>query len=192
MMEGRRLFMDADVEQRAAAVAGGDGGDGGAAVERVRTFGWADPVETARIGRTLDGMAYLRAMRDGALPPPPIISLMNFSLLEVDEGRVVIAAEPAEYHYNPIGVVHGGMAATLLDSAMGCAVQSLLPAQVGWTTIELKVNYIRAMTRETGLVRCEGKVIHLGGKIATAEGRVTDAAGKLYAHATTTCMSMRG
>jgi uncharacterized protein (TIGR00369 family) len=116
---------------------------------------------------------------------------MNFQIAELSEGRAVFTVEPAEYHYNPIGVVHGGLAATLLDSAMGCAVHSTLPAGVGYTTLEIKVNYIRAMTAETGLVRCEAQVIHVGGRTATAEGRVIDSSGKLYAHATTTCMIFR-
>ena len=113
---------------------------------------------------------------------------MDFQIVELEEGRAVFAVDPAEYHYNPIGVVHGGLAATLLDSAMGCAVHSMLPAGSGYTTLELKVNFIRALTAETGRVRAEGKLIHLGGRTATAEGRVIDESGKLYAHATTTCL----
>ena len=103
----------------------------------------------------------------------------------------VFAVEPAEYHYNPIGVVHGGVAATLLDSAMGCAVHSALPAGAGYTSLEIKVNFVRPLTAETGRVRCEAKLIHLGGRTATAEGRVVDEAGKLYAHGTTTCLIFR-
>ena len=117
--------------------------------------------------------------------------LMNFSLIEVGEGHAVFAVEPAEYHYNPIGVVHGGLAATLLDSAMGCAVHSTLAAGSGYTTLEIKVNFIRAMTAETGRVRCEANVVHAGARTATAEGRVIDEAGKLYAHGTTTCLILR-
>jgi uncharacterized protein (TIGR00369 family) len=106
--------------------------------------------------------------------------------VEVGEGRVVFAVEPQEYHYNPIGVVHGGLAATLLDSAMGCAIHSLLPEGRAYTTLELKVNFVRALKRDVGRVRAIGKVIHLAGKIATAEGTLVDAAGKLHAHGTTT------
>jgi uncharacterized protein (TIGR00369 family) len=109
----------------------------------------------------------------------------------VSEGRVVFAGEPAEYHYNPLGTVHGGVMATLLDSALGCAVQSLLPAGTTYTTLELKVNYLRPVTVKTGPIYAEGKIIHLGGRIATAEARLTDAAGKLYAHGTTTCIILR-
>ena len=117
---------------------------------------------------------------------------MNFDLVDLEEGRATFAVEPAEYHYNPIGVVHGGLAATLLDSAMGCAVHSTLPAGVGYTTLEIKVNFIRPMTGETGRVRCEAKVVHVGARTAIAEGRIIDEAGKLYAHGTTTCLILRG
>ena len=137
-------------------------------------------------------MEFLRKVVSGELPRPPISALMNFGLAELEEGRAVFTVEPAEYHYNPIGVVHGGLAATLLDSAMGCAVHSTLPAGAGYTTLEIKVNYVRAMTAGTGLVRCEARVIHVGGRTATAEGYVTDADGKLYAHGTATCTLFRG
>ena len=139
----------------------------------------------------MSGLEYLRKIVAGELPRPPISALLDFGLAEVAEGRAVFAVEPAEYHYNPIGVVHGGLAATLLDSAMGCAIHSALPAGAGYTTLEIKVNYIRAMTANMGTVRCEGKLIHLGSRTATAEGRVLDEAGKLYAHATTTCLIFR-
>lgn len=159
---------------------------------RSRTFTWQDPIPPAEAARTMSGIGHLRAITGGTLPPPPFLVMMNMELAEVAEGRVVFTTEPAEYHYNPIGSVHGGVAATMLDSAMGCAVHSLLPAGVGYTTLELKVNYVRGLTRDTGPIRCEGTVIHLGGKVATAEGRITDATGKLYAHATTTCLILRG
>ena len=159
--------------------------------ERTLTISWEDPAAVAEVGRGLSGLEYLRKIVAGELPRPPISALMNFGLAELSEGRAVFTVEPAEYHYNPIGVVHGGLAATLLDSAMGCAVHSALPAGAGYTTLEIKVNYIRAMTAHTGTVRCEGKLIHLGGRTATAEGRVVDENGKLYAHATTTCLIFR-
>lgn len=158
---------------------------------RTRSITWEDPEPGARVGRTMSGLDYLKAIQEGTIPAPPIAVLMDMSIVETSEGRVVFAAQPAEYHYNPLGTVHGGFAATLLDSAMGCAVQSTLPAGTGYTTLELKVNYLRPMTRETGPVLCEGKVIHVGGRIATAEGRLIDADGKLYAHGTTTCIVLR-
>ncbi|HEV2705764.1 MAG TPA: PaaI family thioesterase [Pyrinomonadaceae bacterium] len=159
--------------------------------ERTRIVSWEDPRALAEAGRGLSGLEYLRKIVSGELPRPPISALMNFGLAELGEGRAVFTAEPAEYHYNPIGVVHGGLAATLLDSAMGCAVHTMLPAGAGYTTLEIKVNYVRALTAETGEVRCEAQVIHIGGRTATAEGRVLDAVGKLYAHATTTCIIFR-
>ena len=159
--------------------------------QRTRTITWEDPRASAKKGRTMSGLEYLRAMQDGEIPPPPIAVLMNMDIAVIEEGRVVFTAEPAEYHYNPIGTVHGGFAATLLDSALGCVVQTMLPAGVGYTTLELKVNYLRPMTSSTGTVYSEGKIIYSGGRIATAEGRITDASGKLYAHATTTCIILR-
>ena len=158
---------------------------------RTRTFSWADPRALAEAARGLTGLEFLKKVASGELPRPPISALMNFGLAELEEGRAVFTAEPAEYHYNPIGVVHGGLAATLLDSAMGCAVHSVLPAGAGYTTLEIKVNFVRALSAETGPVRCEARVIHVGGRTATAEGKVLDAQGKLYAHATTTCIIFR-
>jgi len=149
---------------------------------------WADPVESARAGTTLSGLEYMRAIAEGKFPAAPIALLMGFAVEEVEQGRVVFAVEPGEHHYNPIGVVHGGLAATLLDSAMGCAVHTLLPRGRGYTTLEIKVNYVRALNRESGRVRAVATVIHMGGRTATAEGRVVDASGKLYAHGTTTCL----
>ncbi len=113
---------------------------------------------------------------------------MDYRLVEVEPGHAVFEATPGEQHYNPIGVVHGGLAMTLLDSAMGCAVQTQMPAGGGYTTLEAKTNLVRAVTSDTGKLRAIGKVLHLGKRIATAEARLEDAAGKLYAHATTTCM----
>ena len=158
---------------------------------RTRTISWEDPRALAEAGRGLSGLEYLRKIVAGELPRPPIGVLMNFNITELSEGRAVFTVEPAEYHYNPIGVVHGGLAATLLDSAMGCAVHSTLPAGGGYTTLEIKVNYIRPMTAETRRVRCDAKVIHVGGRTATAAGRIEDERGKLYAHGTTTCIIFR-
>lgn len=159
---------------------------------RTRTVHWEDPRVAAQQGQALSGMEYLRKIASGEIPRPPISELLDFGLVELSEGFAVFDVVPAEYHYNPIGLVHGGLAATLLDSAMGCSIHSKLPAGTGYTTLELKVNFIRAMTAETGRVRCEGRLIHLGGRTATAEGRIVDDEGKLYAHATTTCLILRG
>ena len=156
--------------------------------DRTRVITWEDPTAAVQMGKTISGIAYLKALQTGELPPPPIAVLMGMWIAEVSEGRVVFAAEPAEYHYNPLGTVHGGVMATLLDSALGCAVQSMLLAGTSYTTLELKVNYLRPVTTKTGTLYCEGKIIHLGGRVATAEGRLTNAEGKLYAHGTTTCL----
>lgn len=161
------------------------------APERSRTITWEDPMAVAQAARSMSGLEFLLALSRGELAAPPIMHLMDMRMLEVAEGRVVFAVQPAEFHYNPIGVVHGGLACTICDTAMGCAVQSLLPAGAGYTTLELKVNMLRALTSQTGLVRCEGLVVHMGRSTATAEARLADAAGKLYAHATTTCMLFR-
>ena len=156
------------------------------------TFNWQDPLALSGEGLHLSGLEFLQKIVAGEFPPPPMGILMNALPTELEEGRVVFEAEPQEYHYNPIGSVHGGFAATLLDSAMGCAIHTRLPARVGYTTLEIKVNYIRPLTLKTGKIFCEGKAVHVGGKVATAEGRITDADGRLYAHGSTTCLIMRG
>jgi uncharacterized protein (TIGR00369 family) len=134
------------------------------------------------------GLDYLNEIVAGRLPAAPLARVLGFALAEVETGRAVFEIEPMEFHYNPIGSVHGGVACTLLDSAMGCAVHTTLPAGTGYTTAELKVNLVRAITTVTGLLRAEGKVIHRGNRIATAEGFLRDREGRLYAHATTTCL----
>jgi uncharacterized protein (TIGR00369 family) len=143
---------------------------------------------TAQAGRGQSGLDFLKRMIKGEIPAPPIAHLMGFRLTEVSEGKAVFTCVPGEQHYNPIGVVHGGLAATLLDSAMGCAVQSMLPEGVGYTTAELHINLVRAITSTTGLIRSEAEIIHSGRRMATAQGRIVDAQGKLYAHGTTTCL----
>ncbi|HKP90242.1 MAG TPA: PaaI family thioesterase [Thermoleophilaceae bacterium] len=135
------------------------------------------------------GIDFLRAIRDGELPPAPIQDTLGFQLAEVDEGRVVFAATPGDEHYNPIGVVHAGLAATMLDSSMGAAVHSTLPQGSGYTTLETKFNLVRPIDAGTGEILSEGKIVHRGGRVATAEGRVTRASdGKLLAHGTSTCL----
>jgi uncharacterized protein (TIGR00369 family) len=161
--------------------------------DRSRTVTWEDPTANFERARSLSGMEYLQAIMNGTLPPPPIALTLGMDIVELDEGRAVFAAEPSEYHYNPIGVVHGGLAATLLDSATGCAVQTTLPQGVAYTTLELKTNFVRAITRDTGRVLCEAEVVHRGGTIATAEGRLrAESSGKLLAHGTSTCLIIAG
>ena len=138
--------------------------------------------------RAMGGLAFFKHMLEGQMPQAPMTKLLKMRLLEVEEGRVVFGARPSRAHYNGMGVVHGGFAATLLDSALGCAINSMAPPGSIYTTLELKINYTRPLTQEVGPVRCEARVIHLGRRTATAEGRITDAQGKLYAHGTTTCI----
>jgi uncharacterized protein (TIGR00369 family) len=157
----------------------------------VSTEGVTDPLALAARGRELSGMEYVRQIFDGELPPPPIAELMGFRGVEFDHGRAIFEMTPGPQHYNPIGTVHGGVALTLLDSAMGCAVHTTLEAGVGYTTLEVKTNFVRAITADTGLIRCEVTVVHSGARIATAEGRLIDAAGRLLAHGTTTCLIIR-
>jgi uncharacterized protein (TIGR00369 family) len=158
---------------------------------RERTVRWEDPLAGLASMGSMSGLEMLHAIKDGQLPPPPIAELMGFELVLAEEGRAVFALTPAEYHYNPIGMVHGGVASTLLDSAMGCAVQSTLPAGDVYSTVGLQVTFVRPLTLETGRVLCEGKAIHVGGRMALAEGRVEGEDGQLYAHGTTTCMLLR-
>ncbi|MGZ6697883.1 MAG: PaaI family thioesterase [Solirubrobacteraceae bacterium] len=142
-----------------------------------------DPVETARNLAQLDGLTAMRAMIAGELPPPPIATLLGFDLVEVEKGRVIFAVEPGDQHYNPIGMVHGGLAATLIDSATGCAVHTTLPAGTGYTTTDVQVRFVRPITRDTGRIECVGEVVHVGRRLATAEARVM-AGERLLAHGT--------
>jgi len=158
--------------------------------ERTRTYSWRDPGETVALFKGNRPLDVLRATLESGRPLAPMLQTVGAQLTEVVEGRAVFTSTPSEYHYNPAGVVHGGMAATLLDSAMGIAVLSSLPAGMIFTTLELKVNFLRAMTTTTGEVRAEGNVVHLGRTTAVVEARLTDAAGKLLATASSTCLIM--
>ena len=146
---------------------------------------------TTENGLGRGGLEMLQAMAAGELPPPPIMSTLGFGGFEVGPGWARFAMTPGEHHYNPIGSVHGGVAATLLDSALGCAVHTTLEPGVGYTTVDLRVTFVRPLTATTGPVRCEGRVIHVGSRIATSEGRITDADGRLYAHGSATCLILR-
>jgi uncharacterized protein (TIGR00369 family) len=138
------------------------------------------------------GHEILDAMMYGELPYPPMNETMNMTLLAVDNGLAVFQGIPLSQHYNPLGTVHGGWFATLLDSALGCAVQTMLPAGRSYTTVELNLNIVRPASHKTGLLRAVAKVVHVGRQMATAEARVEDEKGKLYAHATTTCFVFGG
>ncbi len=154
-----------------------------------RVLARAAPIGVARAdqvaGKT--GVEVFQAMLAGELPRAPIGDTLDFILVEAEPGRAVFQGQPLARHYNPLGSVHGGWFATLLDSAVGCAVHASLPAGKSYTTAELKINIVRPLTDKVPLVRAEGKVIHLGTRMATAEGRMTGPDGKLYAHASTTC-----
>jgi len=150
------------------------------------TFGCVDP----KMATSMSGLEFLRAMMAGTFPAPPIAEVLNFLLVEADVGRAVFEGIPSDRFRNPLGTVHGGWMSTMLDSALGCAVHSTLKAGQAFTTVDLAVSFVRAVHESTGKMRCEAKVIHVGGRIATAEGRLVDAGGKLYAHGTTTCLVM--
>jgi uncharacterized protein (TIGR00369 family) len=159
---------------------------------RTRTVTWQDPVPTAAAGAEMDGLEYMKSITAGDVPPPPIAVSMRFGPIEVSEGRAVFAGQPGEDYYNPIGVVHGGWAATLLDSALGCSVHTTLAKGEAYTSLGLEAKYVRPITRDTSEVRCEAEVVHRGRRQATSEARLYEAeTGKLLAHGTTTCMIMQ-
>jgi uncharacterized protein (TIGR00369 family) len=143
------------------------------------------PLDTLK---SLSGIEYLRRIIDGQLPRPPITETLGFAITEVALGFARFTMTPQFRHYNPIGTVHGGVAATLLDSCMSCAVQTHLEAGSGYTTLEIKVNMVRPITDKSGLITADGRTLHVGRRSATAEGKIIDAAGTLLAHATTTCI----
>jgi uncharacterized protein (TIGR00369 family) len=160
---------------------------------RSRTVTWQDPLSVAAAGAGLKGIDYMRALAAGELPPPPIAVLLRMQPVEIEPGRAVFEGEPGEEHFNPIGVVHGGYAATLLDSALGCAVHTTLEAGEAYTTLSLEVKMVRPITAGIELVRAEGEVLHRGRRQATAQAKLIDATtGKLLAHGSTTCMIIGG
>jgi uncharacterized protein (TIGR00369 family) len=160
-------------------------------VTRERLVTWEDPLESSGALRAMTGLEAIRAVRDGRVAPPPIARLMNFTIAEVEEGRVVFEGYPGEEHYNPIAVVHGGFALTLFDSAMGCAIHTTLPQGVGYTTTDVQVRFIRAITKDTGPVRCEAKVVHVGRSTAVAEATLRDGNGRVLGTGTTACAILR-
>lgn len=149
-----------------------------------RTFG----VVSREVLTAGDGLSFLRGIIDGSQPAPPFAQTMDFDLVEADEGRVVFVGRPSPRFFNPLGTIHGGWTATILDSAMACAAHATLKPGEGYTTLEMKLNYVRPVMPESGTVRCEGKLIHRGGTVITTEGKLVDARGKLLAHGTETCI----
>ena len=144
---------------------------------RTRTYSWEDPLVLRDALARRSGLELMQAMAAGELPPPPIAETLGFRLVEAGPGHAVFECEPAEYHYNPIGIVHAGLAMTLMDSAMGLAFVTTLAEPAGWTTLEVKSNFTRALTVDTGTVRCTGSVVHPGRRVATTEARIEDARG---------------
>ncbi|MFC8259298.1 PaaI family thioesterase [Streptomyces sp. NPDC057291] len=155
---------------------------------RSRTYEWEDPAVSAAVVGQTTGLEFVREIATGRLPGPPIAATLDFTLDEAEHGRVVFSLVPGEEHYNPIGSVHGGVYATLLDSAAGCAVQSTLPPGMGYTSLDLTVKFLRPVTVDTGRIRAVGTVISSGRRTALAEARLLDEKDRLLAHATSTCM----
>jgi len=156
---------------------------------RSRLVTWEDPRPSAEAARKETGLDFLRGIVEKRHPPPPIARALDFDLREVAEGRAVFVCQPGETHYNPIGMVHGGLPATLLDSATGCAVHTTLPAGTGYATVSLQVELVRALTLATGPIRCEGRVVHRGRAMAIAEGEVIgERDGKVYARGRSICL----
>ena len=149
-----------------------------------RTYGTISPERQ----KEMSGLEFVQGLASGALPLNTIAQTLGYDVVDADKGCVVIALDPTGAHLNPWGTVHGGLTATLLDSCMGLAIQSMLEKGFGSTTLEFKISLVRAITLETGRIRAEGKILNCGKRVGTAEGRVTDAAGRLLAHGTTTCL----
>lgn len=155
---------------------------------RTRTFSWTDPAAHAGLLATTPGLELMRRMVAGELPPPPVMDLIDIAGMEVEEGSVTFFIEPQEFHYNPLGSVHGGVISTLLDSAAACSLHSTLPAGVGYTSLDLNVKFLRTVTVASGRLRCQGAVLQKGRRTALTEARLTDDRGRLVAHATSSCM----
>jgi uncharacterized protein (TIGR00369 family) len=155
---------------------------------RSKVVSWHDPAPTTAMGLSMPGIDYLLAMIDGTLPPPPISGLMQFTMVSAEHGRVVFTCRPDESAYNPIGMVHGGLVCTLLDSVVGCALHSTLPQGKGYTSVEIKVNYLKAVRASSGLLTATGTVVKSGSRVGFTEGVVTDAAGSVVATASSTLL----
>jgi uncharacterized protein (TIGR00369 family) len=158
--------------------------------QRQRTFTWTDPTEIVAAAAGLSGAEFFAAIEAGTIPSPPLMQALDFDGVSFGEGRAAFRLTPREFHYNPLGTVHGGVFATMLDSACGCAVHTMLPAGVRYTSLDLSVKYLRPVTVDTGPITAEARVVHLGRRTALAEGQITDAAGKVCVTATSSCLVM--
>ncbi|MEU4240374.1 PaaI family thioesterase [Actinoplanes sp. NPDC026619] len=156
--------------------------------DRTRTFDWDDPAVHADLIGRRNGFDLLSAMAKGELPAPPIMRLIDMAGMEVEKGAVTVHLDPQEFHYNPLGTMHGGVISTLLDTATGCSVHSTLPIGIGYTSLDLNVKFLRPVTIASGRITCKGTVLQQGRRTALAEARLTDSAGKLLAHATSSCL----
>jgi uncharacterized protein (TIGR00369 family) len=190
MIEGRSVGR-LEKQQGASAGAGPAHDAQRADAARTRTFQWGDPVAAAERGAALGGLAYLRAIVAGEIPQPPIAEALDMRLTEVEPGRAVFTCDPSEIHYNLIGTVHGGLAATLIDSATGCAVYSALDPGDRWTTLNLSVEYLAGIDQTTGLVTCEARTVRVGRRVGIADAVVRDGSGRVYARGSTTCLLTR-
>jgi uncharacterized protein (TIGR00369 family) len=171
---------------------GAPGSDQVAAADgRERTFTWSDPAALATIAAGMSGAEFFAAIAAGEIPPPPLMQTLDFDGVAFGDGTAVFKLTPREFHYNPIGTVHGGVFATMLDSACGCAVHTKLPRGVFYTSLDLSVKFLRPVTVATGPITAEGTVVHLGRRTALAEAKIIDAAGKLYVTATSSCLLLR-
>ncbi len=155
---------------------------------RTRTYAWEDPSVSAAAMAHRSGLEILKAIGAGEIPSPPIMRTLGIDGVEVEDGQMVFCLDPQEFHYNPLGTMHGGVLATLLDSAAGCAVHTTLPAGVGYTSLDLTTKFLRPVTLTSGRLRCEGTVLSRGSRIALAQAQVFDGQGRLVAHATSSCL----
>ena len=155
---------------------------------RTRTFSWTSPAEHAALLAGAGGLELLQGMAAGELPPPPIMSMIGLAAMEAEEGSVTFFLDPQEFHYNPLGSMHGGVISTLLDSAAACSLHTTLAAGVGYTSLDLNVKFLRTITIDSGRLACKGSVLQRGRRTALTEARLTDTEGRLLAHATSSCM----
>lgn len=158
---------------------------------RERTFQWDNPLEGAKQALTMSGLDYLQAMGEGKIPFPPLLHTLDFRPTHLEKGKVIFSFQPQEFHYNPIGSVHGGVISAILDSAMGCTLHSVLEAGSGYTTLELKVNFLKAVTNKIEELHAVGKIIHAGGRTALVEAQLIDKDNTVYAHGVSTCLILK-
>ncbi|MBA4852627.1 PaaI family thioesterase [Emticicia sp. BO119] len=159
--------------------------------KRERTFTWTQPLEAARQALKLSGIDYLQAMNEGRIAFPPLLHTLDFKPSHLEKGKVIFSFQPQEFHYNPIGSVHGGVISAILDSAMGCTLHSILEAGTGYTTLELKVNFLKVVTTQIEELHAVGKIIHAGGRTALVEAQLIDNDNTIYAHGVSTCLILK-